>query len=117
MSIQNNQIRDIGFVGDFAAMHAAVKAALLAIDGLATQQNRILQIGNSLSVVDVSGTDAAPVVDLRWRHRPALFGAVVGVEAAAEAALGSIAGITITHDGAAEALVADVGALATALGL
>lgn len=117
MSVQDRQIVDVGFTGDFAAMRASVKTQLLAVDSLATPQNRILQIGNSLSVAQVSGTDAAPVVNLVWRHRPALFGAVVGVEAAAEAALGSIAGITITHDGAAETLVADIGALATALGL
>ena len=101
MSIQNKQIVDVGFVGDFAAMHAAIKTQLLAV----TPRNRILQIGNSLSVAQVSGTDAAPVVNLVWRSRPALFGAVVGVEAAAEAALGSISGTTVTHDGGAEAAI------------
>ena len=73
---------------------------------------------NPLSVIRVSGSNAAPDVDLVWTNRPVTPHHPLDFAALAEAALrAGVSGVTVTHNGDSVSFgVADFGALATALG-
>lgn len=77
-----------------------------------------MRSANLVSVVQVSGSAAAPTLNVVWRSFPLMPGHPMPYEAVAEAAIrGEVAGAVVLHRGEARDLgIADHAALAAALG-
>ena len=100
MSNLLTKIRDVGFSDVFATIAATIDTQLTKVDAVAPVSSERRPMYDLLSSVNVSGSDAAPVLDVRWRARPATHGSALATEAVCEAALrAGIASLTITHDG------------------
>lgn len=118
-----NMIHEAGFVGtpeQRDTLRAAIAAALELVDALAEAQPSTspLHVRARLSTANVSGTAAAPVIDLRWMNCPPDPSAPVGIDVVSEAAVRArVSGATVRHCGAAGHFgPIDVTALAVALG-
>ena len=118
MSNLLTKIRDVGFTDVFATIAATIDTQLQAVDAVAPVPSERRPVYDLISTLHVSGSDAAPVIDIRWRARPATHGSALATEAVVEAALrAGIASLTITHDGNAATFgVVSMTDLGTALG-
>ena len=118
MSNLLTKIRDVGFTDVFATIAATIDTQLTKVDAVAPVPSERRPVFGLISSVDVSGSDAAPVIDVVWITRPATHGSALATEAVVEAALrAGIASLTVTHDGNAATFgVVSMTDLGTALG-
>ena len=97
---------------------ATIDTQLQAVDAVAPVSSERRPVFDLISTVNVSGSDAAPVVNVVWRARPATHGSALATEAVVEAALiAGVASVSVTHDGVVGVFgVVSMSSLATALG-